>query len=307
MESTFSANGKLLLSGEYVIIDGALSLALPTSRGQHLTVAYTTDQLICWNSFDVHKECWFSVEFDALLAIKKTTDNEKATLLKNLLLHCLAHTSKEKADQFIGGVTLSSFLDFPRDWGLGSSSTLLVLLSKLFEVDAFKLHFSQTNGSGYDIACGIHDTPITYLLTSPQMPIIEKVDFHPIFSNRIYFIHLNQKQISTKEVAGYNQLKKEYDIVPIIKAVSECTQRLLTCQSLTVFESILESHETIISHVLQRNTIRESKFQLYNKGVVKSLGAWGGDFILATGDDTGMDYFRDQGYATILPYDEMVK
>jgi len=35
---TYRSNGKLLLTGEYVVLDGALSLALPTTLGQRLTV-----------------------------------------------------------------------------------------------------------------------------------------------------------------------------------------------------------------------------------------------------------------------------
>ena len=34
----FRANGKLLLSGEYFVLDGALSLGLPTRLGQRMTV-----------------------------------------------------------------------------------------------------------------------------------------------------------------------------------------------------------------------------------------------------------------------------
>ena len=32
------SNGKLLISGEYVILDGALSLAVPTLFGQYLEI-----------------------------------------------------------------------------------------------------------------------------------------------------------------------------------------------------------------------------------------------------------------------------
>ena len=41
-------------------------------------------------------------------------------------------------------------------------------------------------------------------------------------------------------------------------------------------------------------------------GTLKSLGAWGGDFILATGNKDTSQYFIDKGYATILKYSDMV-
>ena len=42
MESqSYYSNGKLLITGEYAVLDGALSLALPTKFGQELNVFQT--------------------------------------------------------------------------------------------------------------------------------------------------------------------------------------------------------------------------------------------------------------------------
>ena len=41
-------------------------------------------------------------------------------------------------------------------------------------------------------------------------------------------------------------------------------------------------------------------------GEIKSLGAWGGDFILATSDENPSTYFKAKGFETILPYSEMI-
>jgi hypothetical protein len=38
MQKTFYSNGKLLITGEYLILDGAKGLALPTKMGQNLSV-----------------------------------------------------------------------------------------------------------------------------------------------------------------------------------------------------------------------------------------------------------------------------
>jgi hypothetical protein len=40
-------------------------------------------------------------------------------------------------------------------------------------------------------------------------------------------------------------------------------------------------------------------------GVVKSLGAWGGDFVLATQLDHAKVYFPQAGYATVLGWDDL--
>ena len=36
--TTFNSNGKLLISAEYLVVDGAQALAVPTTKGQSLTV-----------------------------------------------------------------------------------------------------------------------------------------------------------------------------------------------------------------------------------------------------------------------------
>ncbi len=41
-------------------------------------------------------------------------------------------------------------------------------------------------------------------------------------------------------------------------------------------------------------------------GFVKSLGAWGGDFVMAGGEGDIPSYFRVKGYGTVLRYRDMV-
>ena len=47
---TFYSHGKLLISAEYAVLDGALALALPTKFGQSLSVKSNSDNTILWNS-----------------------------------------------------------------------------------------------------------------------------------------------------------------------------------------------------------------------------------------------------------------
>jgi hypothetical protein len=57
---------------------------------------------------------------------------------------------------------------------------------------------------------------------------------------------------------------------------------------------------------LNQPTVQQRFFSDF-KGQTKSLGAWGGDFILATGDETTIDYFKLKGYHTVIPYTSMIK
>ena len=49
----FYSNGKLLLTGEYVVLDGATALAVPTRFGQDLIVDRIQGDQLIWSSFTV--------------------------------------------------------------------------------------------------------------------------------------------------------------------------------------------------------------------------------------------------------------
>jgi hypothetical protein len=60
-----------------------------------------------------------------------------------------------------------------------------------------------------------------------------------------------------------------------------------------------------MSEVLSLTTIQEQLFSDFN-GTIKSLGAWGGDFVLVVAAENPTEYFREKGYETILQYSEMI-
>lgn len=80
---------------------------------------------------------------------------------------------------------------------------------------------------------------------------------------------------------------------------------MITSTSLIDFELLLKEHEAIIADIIQETPVQERLFADYF-GQIKSLGAWGGDFILATGNDNTKTYFEKKGYETVIPFDEMI-
>ena len=54
----FYAHGKLLLTGEYAITQGANGFAVPTTLGQKLTVRYLDSPNIHWQAYTVKDDCW---------------------------------------------------------------------------------------------------------------------------------------------------------------------------------------------------------------------------------------------------------
>ena len=60
-----------------------------------------------------------------------------------------------------------------------------------------------------------------------------------------------------------------------------------------------------MSSILELPTVKESLFPDFD-GSIKSLGAWGGDFVLTVSKDNPTAYFENKGYKTIVSYQEMI-
>ncbi|MBR9853808.1 MAG: GHMP kinase [Algicola sp.] len=301
MEKEFYSNGKLLLSGEYAILDGALGLAIPTSYGQSLHVTPTTTGFLDWASFNENKNVWFSAKFDlSNLNVISASDEAMAKTLKSLLLEANAQNPLLLTDS--NGFQIETHLSFPRSWGLGTSSTLINNLAQWARVDAYQLLWNAFGGSGYDIACAQTNSPLTYQLKN-STPKIEIIDFDPYFKDSLYFVHLNQKQSSKAAIANYR--KQAFDTSELVKKISGLTRRMISASTLSDFESIMEEHESLLFPILKMSPIKQRLFPDYF-GMVKSLGAWGGDFILASGDEKSISYFKSRGYDTVIPYSKMI-
>ncbi|TRW26471.1 GHMP kinase [Flavobacterium zepuense] len=302
MKKTFYSNGKLLITGEYTVLDGAQALALPTKSGQYLEVDSTNSGIIKWVSHDADSSIWFNEELpvEAILSNLPYTDKPEVITLINILHK--AHVANPDVLQNNNGFDVKTILTFPRHWGLGTSSTLINNIAQWFGIDAYTLLAESFGGSGYDIACAQNNTAITYQLKD-GLPVVSPVSFDPAFADNIWFIYLNQKQNSREAIAAYREHRK--DIAQIITRIDILTNDILLAGDLQTFSSALEKHEVLMSGVLGIAPVQERLFPDF-KGVVKSLGAWGGDFVMAASKDNPTQYFSDKGYTTIIPYRKMI-
>ena len=192
-------------------------------------------------------------------------------------------------------------MNFDKNWGLGSSSTLISNLSKLADVDPYVILNETFGGSGYDIACSNLDHPILYSLKNGKR-FIQKVEFNPVFKDNLYFIYLNKKQDSGKEIISYRNLKI-YD--SDIDKVTSISKQIIETKSQQEFNLLLDSHEEILSTILKRDTIKKELFSDF-EGSIKNLGAWGGDFILASCLSNPSSYFIDKGFNVVINFNEMI-
>ena len=303
MRQTFYSNGKLLLTGEYLVLDGAKALALPTKMGQNLQVVTHDKPTISWKSFDADGTIWIEdeLELDDIINYKEAAESSVKNTLLTILHH--AHLLQPSFFQETVGYQIETALTFPKKWGLGTSSTLINNLAQWLKIDAFELLNNSFGGSGYDIACAQNDTPIFYQLEN-QKPNVTPLDFQPEFASNLYFVYLNQKQSSKNAIAAYYN-KKHEKLKQNIANINKLSDAVATAKNIKSFANALQLHENELSAILELLTVQEALFSDFD-GVVKSLGAWGGDFILAIALEDPTAYFSSKGYSTVIPYKEMI-
>ncbi|MGB0175828.1 MAG: GYDIA family GHMP kinase [Owenweeksia sp.] len=296
MQPLYRANGKLLITGEYAVLLGAEALAIPTRFGQTLAVENHERNKLLWTALDHRSQVWFKAEFDRHLNIISSTDESAALYLKKLIQTALQLGKLP----FPTSLHLKTSLDFPNNWGLGSSSTLISLIAQWSGIDAMTLFKETSTGSGYDVACATADHPIIYTLTEAGARW-ERKDLPPAF-DEVLFVHLNQKQRSAPEVSRF-KASADFDRSELVQQVSALTQRFLNVSSATELSRLIDEHEALLSPVLKLPTLNERLFPDF-EGSVKSLGAWGGDFIMALGPNAH-SYFRSKGFTTCFSLKEI--
>lgn len=325
--SRYSSHGKFLLTGEYLVLKGALALALPLKLGQSLEIKQleTNNNQLHWEAWRPEGK-WFSVTLNRENLVNFSTDDpDKANRLSQILLAIKQLNPKA----FEGNdLDFSTRLDFDPNWGLGSSSTLIANLARWANVNPYKLLKLTFGGSGYDIACATAEQPIYYQLVNnrsalrqaqgPQpmkvvepvetpIPMVEIVDFNPPFAEHLYFVYQGQKQSSSKEIKAFLEKANPADLQKDIESVSNISRSVPKCQSLDEFGLLMQCHERIIARCIGQEPVQK-RFPDF-EGVLKSLGAWGGDFILAAtewNENQAKDYFKKKGLGVVFSYQDMV-
>ena len=158
MIQNYYSHGKFLLTGEYLVLKGALALALPLKLGQSMVVETFQETSLRWDAYKIDG-LWFSVTLNPkTLEIVDCDDQSKAEKLAQIL----KAVRQLNPAAFEGGLCFKTHLDFDPNWGLGSSSTLIANLSQWANVNPYKLLKMTFGGSGYDIACATAKRPIYY-------------------------------------------------------------------------------------------------------------------------------------------------
>lgn len=278
-------------------------MAFPTVSGQWMSVQEAANDRLQWRSFTDRGDCWMDCTIDPE-TLQVDNQSEPAQLLGKALRFCIEHqgASREK----LKNALVQTHLEFPQNWGLGSSSTFVYLLATWLNVNPYELNAYLFKGSGYDIACAGTDSPIFYQLTNGK-PTVKPIHWWPPFHSNIFFVYTGRKQNSRDGIARYHERKAQNKLAPFIEKASGSSKNLIHCTDLQSFEEIMIEHESIIRIVTGLETVQRSTFPDYKGGVVKSLGAWGGDFLLVTGMEAHVrKYFTDQRRLDVYRWDQMI-
>ena len=302
----FHAHGKLLLTAEYFVLDGATALALPTRFGQELTVETTfEDNFLRWKSFDEEQESWFEATLEGgTLRPIEFSDIDTAQRLEQLLQRARHYRFDFLGDTEVGH-RVETRLDFPRNWGLGTSSTLVHLVSQWAKVDPFRLQFDVFGGSGYDIACAGSGSPLLYRLHDERQPNYVPLAWEPEFSPQIYFVYLGKKQNSRDGIARYRE--RGVPSARDVAEINELTTWFLRARTLGEFQEAMYEHEKLVGKAIDLDPVQWERFSDF-PGQLKSLGAWGGDFIMVADErptERVRKYFAERGLSVFLRWREL--
>ena len=299
------ANGKLLLTGEYFVLDGAKALALPCQLGQWFSFVSTRNPTVEWLSLDQERKPWFKGRFAWPSGeYLEGTDPAVGERVQQILKAVRA-TSGAFQDHGAKGWEIKTRLDFPRYWGLGSSSTLIACVARWKGINPYKLLQDTFGGSGYDIACANADGPILYRRKEPK-PVVSYIDFAPSFRDRLYFVYLGKKQNSREGIKRYREGAKTTP--DEIKRMNKLTFQFSEAETLEEFNELIREHEAMVGKKIKLERAKTLHFSDF-WGEIKSLGAWGGDFVLATSSrepEETIGYFHTKGYTDVFKYEDLI-
>lgn len=299
---TTHSHGKLLITGEYLILEGATGLAVPLKWGQTMKITEGQGAELHWISKDHLGNKWFECKLNLIdFHVEKTTDTDKSRFLQTLITSA-ARLNSDFLSKWKRYRVMTE-LEFDPEWGLGSSSTLIANLANWAELSPFELYFDTQEGSGYDVAASISDAPLLYQMADEELSF-ETFDWDKGVMESMLVFYQGRKQNSRTEVAAWKDQKrwKSADVITMTKI----SESLADCTQAGEAVRILREHQGMMEKIMDRKAFDERYGDF--EGVIKPLGAWGGDFALAIHEDAEYTraYLEKQGLETIFNLSDIV-
>ena len=256
-----------------------------------------------WQAWVLDKE-WFSA---AILLPDMKIVQSSDPLIASRLVKILSEIIKMNSGLFEPGISysFSTVSTFDHNWGMGSSSALMANLARWAMIDPFDLFRRLNKGSGYDVAAAMAQGPILYSITRNKARIIP-VKFLPAFHQQIWFVYRGQKQDTERSLDEFSKIPEPTR--QQIEMINYFTGELLHTKYLKQFMQIMSEHESFISDFLGRKTVKEEYFSDFN-GEIKSMGAWGGDMMMAVSELPGdyiRTYFQTKDIQTVFDFHSLI-
>ncbi len=304
LKNSWYSNSKFLITGEYLVMYGAKALALPLKFGQTLHVKSTNANSLVWKAYTPDGE-WFSCEFSLPDLFIIRFDNQALTDKLQEILKVVSDLSPEFISRISSGAEILTELNFDVNYGMGSSSTLISNIAWWTRTDPYELLDLTFGGSGYDIACARTDSPILFSRSNKAVNI-ERTDFNPTFRDNIYFVYLGNKQSSSSSIKDFR--KNSFFSNDDVKLINHITNEIINATDLKIFDKLIDEHESVLSSILKRPALKQRLFKDL-PGSAKSLGAWGGDFVMITWNDSRESlkrYLKTKNMDVYFRFDEVV-
>ncbi|HLO60248.1 MAG TPA: GYDIA family GHMP kinase [Bacteroidales bacterium] len=300
----YRSNGKLILTGEYMVLLGARAIVLPLKPGQDMQVSLKgQDGQIKWNAYSMDY-LWFTMVADTVTwTVSETTDQNTAQKLVSLLQE--AGNLNPALFASPGGLEVNTYTGFKMEWGFGSSAALVANVAAWAGVDPFQLLFKTFGGSGADLAGALSDGPVVYRQINGK-PSYCRIVFNPGYRDKLWLVYLGEKVDTGTGISGWNSTGKVER--KHITMIDDLTLRIAEARDLKEFVNLIGRHEQILSELLEKPTVKELMFDDF-PGEMKSLGTWGGDFALAVSEENETavrQYFNSKGTTPIFSFNQIV-
>lgn len=303
---TFYAPGKILLCGEYLVLNGFNGIAVPTKLGQWLEVFEfkTPDNKkdsIIYTAIDFEGNKWIEWQSEISNIQKHEITKDAEEFLVNFL-KLLPKNSWKKGFSY----RFETRLEFNQKWGLGSSSTFISLLCQYFRLDPFKIEQKLLGGSGYDIAIAELKKPLIFWKNENganfriwSASITQQGNWNIVFLNE----KVNSRKSSELIKEALEEISSDAAYQLQFQKIIEMIEM---ANDIYTVEAALEMYQLLLGQI----TNLPSPYQLLNikpvkQGLCKWLGAWGGDMMLVNNKvlEEYQDVFKDY---EVYPWSEIV-
>lgn len=281
-----------MLCGEYAVTIGVEALAVPVQLGQWMYVWEFNSPLggdrLIWEAKEKDGSTWLNEHFSLPLL----SDFVESSVSDELEGQLLRNTDRNVIKKMLGLVAsdfwkagksyrIETQLEFNRNSGLGSSSTMISNFARYTGLDVQWLQQQVFGGSGYDVAVAEVGKGLVFWKQndvahwgpwSLSTQLTENWQVVFLGQKQNSRDSLSQVKIRLQEIQNDNFLLHQLQqILAAVKMASE----------VPMLEAGLEMWQAVLSMGLDLETpYQHFGFQPIKGGVCKWLGAWGGDMLL---------------------------